>query len=85
METATKSGAPSVDRLLHLLGSESYSEHFYVTLLGLGTFDAVKLHDKVGRGLPYKALERLRSVAVVRKQLVTTLHGGRPLCRPRDV
>ena len=59
--SATTANAPAgVARLREHLASASPSEHFYVTLLGLSTFETVALHDRVGAGLSYRALERVR-------------------------
>ena len=61
MHSATKSPSlANVERLREHLGVEHPPEHFYVALLGLATFDAVKLHDRVEEGFSYTALERLR-------------------------
>lgn len=59
---ATKdSRAPAtVRRLRDQLEASPRREHFYVTLLGLSTFDTLKLHDRLEEGLSYEALERLR-------------------------
>ena len=50
----------NVERLREHLGAERPREHFYVALLGLATFDALELHDRVEEGFSYMALERLR-------------------------
>lgn len=50
----------TVRKLQEQLSGEGREEHFYVTLLGLSTFDSVKLHDRVEEGFSYQALERLR-------------------------
>jgi len=57
--TATPSPA-NVRRTQQELGAKRPKEHFYAALLGLSTFDAAGLHDRVASGLSYSALERLR-------------------------
>ena len=52
----------NVERLRENLASSPARDHFYVALLGLATYDAVKLHERVEKGLSYSALERLRRV-----------------------
>ena len=59
--TATATPAPaSVRRLREHLASEHPSEHFYVTLFGLSTFETSALRGRVEAGLSYQALERVR-------------------------
>lgn len=62
MPTASKTSPASVERLVTMLESGEYSEHAHVALLGLSTYDAVRLHDRVEQGLSYRALESLRQV-----------------------
>lgn len=42
------------------LHSDLRTEHFYVALLGLRTFEPLKLSVRVRNGLPYTALERFQ-------------------------
>jgi putative toxin-antitoxin system antitoxin component (TIGR02293 family) len=51
-----------VRRLREKLDESPRAEHFYVTLLGLSTWDSAGLHERVQKGLSYAALERLRRV-----------------------
>jgi len=60
MTVTTTSAPASVERLRKHLASEHPSEHFYVTLLGLSTFETAALHGRVEAGLSYQALERVR-------------------------
>lgn len=60
MATSLTSGPANVRRTREELGSKHPKEHFYVALLGLSTFDAAGLHDRVEAGLSYSSLERLR-------------------------
>lgn len=61
MQATSESQAPAtVRRLRDQLTSRPRKEHFYVTLLGLRTFDTLGLHDRVEDGLSYEALERVR-------------------------
>jgi putative toxin-antitoxin system antitoxin component (TIGR02293 family) len=53
-------GLANVDRLKRSLETGTPRRHFYVTLLGLNTYDSLELHDRVEQGLSYEALERLR-------------------------
>lgn len=55
------SGLAHVERVREELGSEQPREHFYAALLGLSTFDAAGLRDRVESGLSYSALEHLRT------------------------
>jgi putative toxin-antitoxin system antitoxin component (TIGR02293 family) len=59
---AYASDLPTVRRLRETLEESPRREHFYVTLLGLSTWDAAGLHERVQAGLSYAALERLRRV-----------------------
>lgn len=60
MSATTASAPAGVERLRKHLASERPSEHFYVTLLGLSTFETTALHGRVEAGLSYQALERVR-------------------------
>ena len=60
--TAYSTEPPTVRRLREKLDEIPRAEHFYVTLLGLSTWDAAGLHERVQKGLSYAALERLRRV-----------------------
>lgn len=51
---------PGLLRLREQLGARSHPQHFYVTLLGLKTFDAAAIHERVNKGLSFEALEKLR-------------------------
>jgi putative toxin-antitoxin system antitoxin component (TIGR02293 family) len=53
-------GLANVERVRRSLATGSPPRHFYVGLLGLSTYEAAKLHDKVEEGLSFEALERLR-------------------------
>ena len=53
-------GSANVERLKRSLASGKPPRHFYVSLLGLNTFESVELHEKVEQGLSFEALERLR-------------------------
>jgi putative toxin-antitoxin system antitoxin component (TIGR02293 family) len=59
---ATTSGLATVRRLREHLDESPRREHFYVTLLGLSTYDSAGLHERVEEGLSYAALEKLRRV-----------------------
>lgn len=50
---------PNVVRLREQLGSP-HSQYFYVTLLGLRTFEASALHQRVSEGFSFEALEKVR-------------------------
>lgn len=50
----------NVERTREQIQAPSLEDHFYVTLLGFTTFDAVKLHERVAAGFSYATLERLR-------------------------
>ena len=59
--TPTATAAPAnVRRTQQEIRTRPTKEHFYAALLGLSTFDAAGLHDRVTSGLSYSALERLR-------------------------
>lgn len=60
MATRTAAAPASVRRLREQLASDHPSEHFYVTLLGLSTFETAALRLRVEAGLSYQALERVR-------------------------
>ncbi|MDT8437109.1 MAG: antitoxin Xre/MbcA/ParS toxin-binding domain-containing protein [Gemmatimonadota bacterium] len=63
MSPASYAAVPAtVRRLRESLDESPRREHFYVTLLGLSTWDAAGLHERVREGLSYAALERLRRV-----------------------
>lgn len=62
MGTTSRARAASVERLITMLEAGEHSEHAHVALLGLSTYDAVRLHDRVEQGLSYRALENLRQV-----------------------
>lgn len=57
----TLSGLANVERLKRSLASGTPPGHFYVTLLGLSVYELLDLHEKIEHGLPFAALERLRS------------------------
>ena len=57
---STTSLPAGVVRMREHLASEHPSEHFYVALLGLSTFETAALHGRVEAGLSYQALERVR-------------------------
>ena len=61
-DAACATELPTVRRLREKLDESPAAEHFYVTLLGLSTWDAAGLHERVQDGLSYAALERLRRV-----------------------
>lgn len=60
MNPTAASAPANVERLREHLATDHPSEHFYVTLLGLSTFETTALHDRVEAGLSYQALERVR-------------------------
>jgi len=60
MSASTVSAPASVERLRRQLASDHPSEHFYVALLGLSTFETTALHGRVEAGLSYRALESVR-------------------------
>jgi putative toxin-antitoxin system antitoxin component (TIGR02293 family) len=60
MSLTTAPAPASVERLRRHLASDRPSEHFYVALLGLSTFETTALHEKVEAGLSYQALESVR-------------------------
>ena len=62
MATTTGTSTTGVDRLLTMYESGTHPEYAHVTLLGLATYDAVKLHERVERGLSFHALDKLRRV-----------------------
>jgi putative toxin-antitoxin system antitoxin component (TIGR02293 family) len=53
-------GLANVDLLRQQIASGAPDEHFYVSLLGLDTYDARGIHDRVEEGFSFEALERLR-------------------------
>jgi putative toxin-antitoxin system antitoxin component (TIGR02293 family) len=53
-------GLANVDRLRQHIARGVAHEHFYVSLLGLNTYDARGIHDRVEEGFSFDALERLR-------------------------
>ena len=61
-DAASATELPMVRRLREKLDESPAAEHFYVTLLGLSTWDSAGLHERVQEGLSYAALERLRRV-----------------------
>jgi len=83
--TATPSPA-NVRRTQQELDTKSPKEHFYAALLGLSTFDAAGLHDRVASGLSYNALERLRkAVDLPMSQLAELIRvPTRTLARRKD-
>lgn len=50
----------SLARLREEIAAPAVREHFYVTLLGLRTFEGVDLHERVQEGLSHHATEKLR-------------------------
>ena len=84
--TASRSGLANVERFREHLRTRPTREHSYVILLGLATYDATKLHDKVEEGFSYEALERLRRVLGVSTQQFGALVRipTRTLARRRD-
>lgn len=60
MSVTATSAPASVEKLRKHLASDHPSEHFYVTLLGLSTFETAALHGRIEAGLSYQALERVR-------------------------
>jgi putative toxin-antitoxin system antitoxin component (TIGR02293 family) len=56
----SRTGLANVDRLREQLAHGPPEEHFYVSLLGLNTYDAKRIHEKVEEGFSFEALERLR-------------------------
>ena len=59
MTTGTAGLAP-VGRYWREVEEWPEREHSYVALLGLRTYDPVRLHSRLEEGLSYEALERLR-------------------------
>lgn len=57
---ATATAPASVVRLREQLATTPISEHFYVVLLGLSTFETAALRGRVEAGLSYQSLERVR-------------------------
>lgn len=53
-------GLANVDRYWRLVNEGTGREHGYAALLGLRTYDPVRLHTRVEEGLSYAALVRLR-------------------------
>lgn len=87
MSTTTKrSRLANVERFREHLKTRSHREHSYVALLGLATYDATQLHDKVEAGFSYEALERLRRVLDVSTQQFAELVRipARTLARRKD-
>lgn len=60
MSATTVPTPAGVERLREHLATGHPSEHFYVTLLGLSTFETAALRGRVEAGLSYQALERVR-------------------------
>lgn len=61
--TAEARTLPHVERFNRRTADAGTSiDHLYATLLGLRTFDATGLHQRVEEGLSFAALERLRQV-----------------------
>jgi putative toxin-antitoxin system antitoxin component (TIGR02293 family) len=56
----TPIGLANVERLKRSLAAGRPPSHFYVTLLGLTTYESLALHEKIEQGLPFEALEKLR-------------------------
>jgi putative toxin-antitoxin system antitoxin component (TIGR02293 family) len=83
--TATPNPA-NVRRAQQELYAKPPKEHFYAALLGLSTFDAAGLHDRVAAGLSYSALERLRkAVDLPMSQLAELIRvPTRTLARRKD-
>lgn len=57
---STTAAPLTVVRLREQLGSPAHPQHFYVTLLGLRTFDAHALRERVSKGFSFEALEHMR-------------------------
>jgi putative toxin-antitoxin system antitoxin component (TIGR02293 family) len=60
MNATTASTPANVERLREHLASGHPGEHFYVTLLGLSTYESAALRERVEAGLSYQALEKVR-------------------------
>jgi len=71
--TTTDSGLAEVDRYWRQVTDQPWREHFYVSLLGLRTYDPVELHTRLEDGLSYEALERLRRILDVPASRVAAL------------
>jgi putative toxin-antitoxin system antitoxin component (TIGR02293 family) len=77
---------PNVVRLREHLRRGTRPQHFYVALLGLRTYDSAALHEKVGQGLSFEAMEKLRRALACSASQFATLIGipGRTLARRKE-
>ena len=65
---------PDIEKLMERCQRGDLSGHYYVTLLGLRTFDTVSLLARLTKGLSYSALERFaRNAALPRDALCELL------------
>ena len=60
--SSAEAGVAEVRRYWRQVEENPWREHYYASLLGLRTYDAVELHARLEEGLSYEALERLRRV-----------------------
>ncbi len=76
----------NVARLREQLGGDVHPQHFYVTLLGLRTFDTSALHERVSEGFSFEALERVRRALDCPTSQFATLVGipSRTLARRKE-
>jgi putative toxin-antitoxin system antitoxin component (TIGR02293 family) len=72
-QSTSKTNTPEIDRLWTLLESGRSSGHFYVSLLGLRTFDTAKLLKQVGKGLPFQTWERFVQATEIPAELARSV------------
>lgn len=67
--------SPDVQKFQKFLKSGMPGPHAYVVLLGLSRFDFPGVLEKIQKGLPYSALERLqKNIGLSNDQLLDLLH-----------
>lgn len=71
--TTSTPNTPETDRLWNLIESGRSSGHFYVSLLGLRTFDTAKLLERVEEGLPFQSWERFVKATEIPAELARSV------------
>lgn len=74
MPASRVSRSRDVQKLRDRITSGVTSQHFYLVLLGLDSFDTSRLVDRISKGLPYRACERFQNnLQITGNQLATLL------------
>lgn len=83
---ASSTKTSELDRYWSLLRSGQSSDHLYVSLLGLRTFDTAGLRELISEGLSFRSWERFVRATEIPKDLAASVVGIKPrtLARRKD-